>query len=228
MRYTRLAGETDHTQAQREALRRAELELIDQRERVAAQRRALPPIPIDDYVFLQGPASLDDGDDPVEDVRLGDLFSNVGRPLVVYHLMFGKALTSPCPMCTMWVDGFNALARHIGQNMDFAVVAAADPGPLRAHARTQGWHDLRLMSCGDSTFKYDLGSEDDGGNQVEAISVFTATATTVLHHYTSKAQADDERYERGLDLLTPVWNLLDLLPAGRPVDWYPSLPPDTT
>ena len=31
-----------------------------------------------------------------------------------------------------------------------------------------------------------------------------------------------ERRERGIDLLTPVWYLLDLTPAGRG-DWYPSL-----
>jgi hypothetical protein len=26
---------------------------------------------------------------------------------------------------------------------------------------------------------------------------------------------------RGIDLLSPVWNLFDLLPGGRGDDWYP-------
>jgi len=32
----------------------------------------------------------------------------------------------------------------------------------------------------------------------------------------------DDRRERGIDLLSPVWHLLDLTPGGR-ADWYPSL-----
>ena len=32
----------------------------------------------------------------------------------------------------------------------------------------------------------------------------------------------DDVYERGVDLLSPVWNLLDLTPQGRG-DWYASL-----
>lgn len=41
-----------------------------------------------------------------------------------------------------------------------AVVAAADLPTLRAHARERGWDKLRLLSAGNNTFKYDLGSED--------------------------------------------------------------------
>ena len=49
--------------------------------------------------------------------------------------MYGKAQTSPCPMCTLWIDGFNGVAHHLAQNVDFVVVAAADPAALLAHAR---------------------------------------------------------------------------------------------
>jgi predicted dithiol-disulfide oxidoreductase (DUF899 family) len=122
----------------------------------------------------------------------------------------------------MWIDGFNGIARHLAHNMDFAVAAAADLDQLRAYARDQGWHDLRLLSCGDNTFKYDLGSEDEDGNQDSTISVFTRNGDQVLHTYTTKAQITEDNYERGIDLLTPVWNMLDLL-AGRPDSWYPSL-----
>jgi predicted dithiol-disulfide oxidoreductase (DUF899 family) len=54
--------------------------------------------------------------------------------------------------------------------------------------------------------------------------VFThADDGTVRHVYSKGAQMADDRRERGIDLLTPVWNLLDLTPNGRPLDWYPSL-----
>lgn len=52
------------------------------------------------------------------------------------------------------IDG-TYVAHHLAQNIDLAVVAAADLSALRAHARTRGWQKLRLLSAGDSTFKYD-------------------------------------------------------------------------
>jgi predicted dithiol-disulfide oxidoreductase (DUF899 family) len=59
-------------------------------------------------------------------VRLSQLFSAPGRALVVYHLMFGKLQTTACPMCAMWIDGFNCVAQHLEQNLEFAVAAAQE------------------------------------------------------------------------------------------------------
>jgi predicted dithiol-disulfide oxidoreductase (DUF899 family) len=223
MRYTHLTESNDYLEG-REALRVAELELMRQQERVAEMRRGLPEGPVvEDYVFLEGPRDLDAGDAPVRSVRLSELFTAPGRSLVVYHLMLGKRQTSPCPMCTMWIDGYNAVARHLGQNADLVIAAAADPATLRAHARDRGWRDLRLLSCGDSSFKRDLGSEDAEGNQDSTISVFTRDRDgAVRHFYTAHPRMADDVMERGLDLLSPVWNLLDLTPQGRG-DWYAQL-----
>src|ERR1700674_5627160 len=141
-RYTRLANETPAYLDAREELRVAELELMRHRERVAEQRRQLPAGPlVEDYEFAEGPADLDDGDAPVRPVRLSELFSAPDRPLVIYHFMYGKRQTSACPMCTMWIDGFNGVARHLAPNVDFAVAAAADPATLRAHGRARGWRN---------------------------------------------------------------------------------------
>ncbi|TMD96776.1 MAG: DUF899 domain-containing protein [Chloroflexi bacterium] len=224
MRYMELSGESTEYREQREALRIAELELMRQSERVAEMRRGLPRGPVvEDYVFLEGPEDLDAGDTPVRSVRLSELFTAPGRSLVVYHLMLGKRQTSPCPMCTMWIDGYNAVARHVGQNADLVIAAAADPATLRAHARDRGWRDLRLLSCGDGTFKRDLGSEDADGNQDSTISVFTRDRDgAVRHFYTAHPRMADDVMERGLDLLSPVWNILDLTPQGRG-DWYAQL-----
>lgn len=221
---TRLANESTDYRAAREELRRAELDLMRQRERVAELRRGLPAgAVVEDYVFEEGPADLTAGDDPVRQVRLSELFSGPDRPLIVYHFMYGKAQRSPCPMCTMWIDGFNAVVDHVSQNADFVVVAAADVPALRFHARARGWDRLRLLSASASTFKYDLASEDEAGAQGSTISVFTQDADgTVRHFYTSHPWMSADIHERGVDLYSPVWHLLDLTPAGRG-EWYPEL-----
>jgi predicted dithiol-disulfide oxidoreductase (DUF899 family) len=224
MRHTRLADESDQYLAAREQLRLAEIDLMRQRERVAEQRRALPPGPVvEDYRFLEGPADLAAGDEPVREVSLGDLFTGPGRELVVYHLMYGKKQTTPCPMCTLWVDGFNGVAQHLARSFDFAVVAAAEPRALREHGRKRGWHRLRLLSGGKSTFKYDLGSEDEEGAQDSTVSVFTRDADgAVRHSYSAHPRMSDAIEQRGIDLLSPVWHLLDLTRRGRG-EWFPSL-----
>jgi predicted dithiol-disulfide oxidoreductase (DUF899 family) len=216
-RQTNLTNESPEYLAAREELRKAEIELMRHHERVAELRRALPPgAIITDYELLEGPASLDDGDEPVRNTRLSELFSDPGRALVIYHFMFGKKQTKPCPMCTAWIDGLNGVAHHLAQNVDVAIVAAADPVALRAFARDRGWDRLRLLSAGESTFKYDLGSEDREGGQDSTLSVITRDGDGKLRHsYSVHPRLDHEIPERGIDSYTPIWNVLDLTPQGR-------------
>ena len=236
-RQTNLTNESAEYLAKREEVRRAEIELMQARERVAELRRALPKgAEIQDYEFLDctlpngrvsatlrdgratatGPASLNAGDETVTKVRLSELFTGPDRSVVIYHFMFGKKQTTACPMCTAWIDGYNGVAPHIVQNVDFAIVAAADPTTLRAYARERGWDKLRLLSAGDGTFKYDLGSEDKEGNQDSTISVFTKESDgTLRHFYSGHPWLDPEIKERGIDEMSPIWNVLDLTPQGR-------------
>ncbi|MGX1756409.1 DUF899 family protein [Streptomyces lydicus] len=224
MRQTNLTGEPADYLSARDELRQAEIELMRHRERVADLRRRLPLGPaVDDYVFEEGPADLEAGDAPARTVRLSELFTRPGRDLVVYHLMYGKKQTEPCPMCTMWLDGFNGVARHIAQNVDLAIVAAAGLPALRAHARDRKWTNLRLLSAGSSTFKYDLGSEDAEGDQDSTVSVFTRDDNgSVRHVYSVHPRMSDDIDQRGIDLLSPVWHLLDLTRQGRG-DWFAAL-----
>ena len=63
-RQTNLPNESPEYLAKREQLRLAEIELMKQRERCAELRRGLPKgAAIADYEFLEGPATLDKGDD---------------------------------------------------------------------------------------------------------------------------------------------------------------------
>jgi predicted dithiol-disulfide oxidoreductase (DUF899 family) len=223
-RQTNLTNESPEYLAQREKLRLAEIELMRQRERVAELRRHLPQgAAIEDYTFQEGPRDLEAGDAPVRGVRLSELFTARDRSLIIYHFMYGKKQEKACPMCTAWIDGFNGVAHHLAQNLDFAIVAAADLPTLRAHARARGWDKLRLLSAGDSSFKYDFGSEDREGRQDSTISVFTRDAGgTLRHFYTAHPWMAPDIKERGIDLLTPFWHFMDLTPQGRG-NWYASL-----
>src|ERR1041384_5021037 len=134
-RQTNLTNESAEYLVKREEVRLAEIDLMRARERVAELRRALPKgAELQDYEFLEGPASLSEGDEPITKVRLTELFTAPDRSLVIYHFMFGKKQTSACPMCTAWIDCFNGIAHHVAQNLDLAIVAAADPTTLRAYA----------------------------------------------------------------------------------------------
>src|SRR6267378_8589175 len=122
-RQTNLPNESPEYLAKREEVRLAEIELLNARERVAALRRGLPKgATIQDYEFLEGPTPLDDGDAPIKNVRLSDLFTAPDRSLVIYHFMYGKKQAVACPMCTAWIDGYNGVAHHIAQSVDFAIV----------------------------------------------------------------------------------------------------------
>ena len=223
-RQTNLTNESPEYLKKREELRLAEIELLNTREKVAALRRSLPKgATIQDYEFIEGPASLDGGDAPTKNVRLSDLFTSPDRSLIIYHFMFGKKQTKPCPMCTAWIDCYNGIAHHLAQNVDLAIVAAADPATLRAFARERGWNKLRLLSAGNSTFKFDLGSEDREGHQDSTISVFTRDSDGSLRHfYSGHPWLANDIKERGIDELNPIWNVLDLTPQGRG-HWYASL-----
>ncbi len=224
LRQTNLTNEPDTYLAKREELRLAEIDLMRQRERVAELRRGLPKgATVQDYEFEEGPENLEAGDTPTRKTRLSELFTLPDRALVIYHLMYGKSQTKPCPMCTAWIDGFNGVAEHLGQNMNLAIVAAADVPALRAHGRARGWGKLRLLSAGSSTFKYDFGSEDRAGKQDSTISVFTRSADgTMRHFYTAHPWMSSDAKERGIDLLSPIWHMLDITPQGRG-EWYTKL-----
>lgn len=198
-------------------LGKAERRLRDQIEEVAALRRKLPRgTPLPDYTFAEGHRDLG-RPEPTTTTSLSELFDE-RRTLVIYHLMFHPDDDEACPMCSLWVDGFHGVSHHIAQHVSFAVVGKAPLPKLRAWALRRGWQGLRILSSHGTTFNADLNVERAHGGQRPVISVFTRDDDGVRHFYSQPANFLDNA-ERGIDLLSPVWNLLDLLPTGRG-DWY--------
>lgn len=206
---------------QRDALLKAEIDLKENVERVARMRRALPlGRRVKDYVFREGLPELSvNSPTSFFDTPLSDLFLRGRDSLIVIHLMFAPDDDKACPMCSMWADGYNAVAAHIGDKTNFVVVAKAHIGKLREWARARGWNNLRLLSSLDNTFNRDFGVEESDETQRPAVSVFRRKGDAIHHFYTTR-QSLMPGHHRGIDPYSPVWNLFDLLPEGRE-DWIP-------
>lgn len=202
---------------QRAELLEAEIALKEEIERVAALRRALPlDTVVDDYEFEEIAAPLAAGDaTPRRRLRLSALFDRPDETVVLMHFMFGKKQQAPCPMCTLWADGYDGIVPHLEQRIRFAVVIAGDVAAFRDYARSRGWRNLRVLSSGDSTLKRDLGFEDADGAQQPGASVFRLGADGRPRHFYSVCAVITPTQFRGMDLLSPFWNFLDLTPEGR-------------
>jgi predicted dithiol-disulfide oxidoreductase (DUF899 family) len=208
------------------ALERAEAELLEQVQTVAALRRALPEGAVVEPVTLtEGPADLA-ADGPDRPVTLLDLFGD-HETLVVYHLMFHPDDDQACPMCSMWVDGLHGVSHHLTQRTALAVVAKAPVGKLRRWGRHRGWHGLRLVSSHGTSFNADLHVEGPAGGQWPAVSVFRrergdsgSDGGDRVRHVLTQTANSPTIAAGGIDLLNPVWHVWDLLPAGRG-DWFP-------
>jgi predicted dithiol-disulfide oxidoreductase (DUF899 family) len=236
---SRFPNESDAYRRARNELLAAEVALKDQRERVAALRRALPvggEVP-QDYVFREVPR---DGEETAEkgkgmrgepgegaaasrEVRLSELFAPGKDELIVIHFMFAPDAENACRMCTMWADGYDAVTPHVSDKANLVLVAKAEIGKLGAWARGRGWTRLRLLSSHDSSFNRDFHMETETGAQRPGVSVFVRDPRGVIRHtWTSEMVLLNPAHHRGIDLFTPVWNLFDLLPSGRG-DWMPKV-----
>lgn len=205
-----MPGTDDAYRRSRERLREAEIDLRDRIEAVAAMRRGLPPGPVvPDYTFL------DNG----ERVHLSELFAGDKPYLILYHLMYWATEDQFCPMCSLWIDGFNGIVPHVTERANFVIASRAPFDALKAWADRRQWNRLRLLSDDGSSFARDIGAEDAEGSPDSTIIVFAKEGERLRHVYTAHPMLEDR--ERGIDLLSPIWHLFDLMPSGR-ADWYPS------
>ena len=219
----RFPNESPEYRTAREALEQAEAELTRRVEEVAAQRRLLPlggRVP-EDYVFTE--CSAEPGG--ARQIRLSELFGGHDT-LLLYSFMFSPEMARPCPMCTSLLDGLDGAAPDLLRRAGFAVVAKSPIDRLRSFALERGWVNLRLVSSAGTTYNRDYHGERDDGEQLSRMNVFTRDGGAIRHFYaTEQRPAAPGWDDRHVDLIWPLWNLLDLTPEGRGRDWRPAYSP---
>ena len=211
----RFPNESDEYRGARDALLAEEIELRRHIERVARQRRALPPggVVAKDYRFAgeNGP------------VDFSKLFGDK-QTLAVYNWMYGPKREQPCPMCTTLLSAWDGISADVEQRIALVVVARSPIERLAAFKKERGWRHLRLHSdvSGDYTRAYVSADDAD----VPAFNVFTRRDGTIRHFWSGEmgsGTADPGQDPRGAPDLMPIWTILDSTPEGRGTDWYPKL-----
>jgi predicted dithiol-disulfide oxidoreductase (DUF899 family) len=211
----RVRGESDEYRAARTALLAEEIELRRHIERVAAQRRALPPGgPVTgDYRFMTEAGETD----------LAGLFGDK-ETLLTYSYMFGPQRERPCPMCTNLLDAWEGNADDMQQRIALAVVARSPLERLLAWKQERGWKHLRLVSDVNGNYFRDYFGLTPDGSEVPAQNVFTKRDGTLRHFWSAEITSSDPGQDpRGAPDPAPLWAVLDQTPEGRGGTWYPSL-----
>ena len=215
--------------AARRALLAREKEATRLRDAIAAERRALPMVRVEqDYAF----------DGPGGPTTLRALFGE-RRQLVVYHFMFAPAWDEGCRSCSYVMDNVEgALAHLAAADTAFAAVSRAPLAKLEAFQRRMGWR-FPWVSSGGSDFNYDFhvsfderrdgeeynyqpldelrrrGEVPVAATDMPGFSVFLRDGDDVYHTYST--------YQRGVDVVLNTYTLLDMTPLGRnesrPMQW---------
>lgn len=200
----------------RKQLLAKEKEFTRLRDELTQTRRDLPWVRVDKRYTFSGP----EGEE-----TLADLFAGRSQ-LIVYHFMFGPDWEAGCKSCSFWADSFNSIVAHLHQrDVTLVAVSRAPLEKLQAFARRLQW-SFKWLSSGDGDFNYDYGvsftpearasgeAEYNYGTAIEnasdmpGVSVFYRRGDgEIFHSYSC--------YARGLDLLNPAYQYLDLVPKGR-------------
>jgi predicted dithiol-disulfide oxidoreductase (DUF899 family) len=174
---------------------------------LAAERRRLPVVRIEqDYTF-EGPTGTR---------SLLELFDG-RRQLLLYHFMFAPDVSgwpdAGCVGCSMNVDQFAHPAHLHARDTSFVIVSRAPLEAIERYRERMGW-TLPWYSSAGSSFNSDFGLTTDDGEDA-GLSVFLRDDDgSVYRSYFSTA--------RGLEKVGSPWSLLDLTPLGRQEEWEDS------
>jgi predicted dithiol-disulfide oxidoreductase (DUF899 family) len=202
--------------AARKQLLAREKELTRLRDRLHAERQRLPWTKVDkEYVF----------DGPAGQQTLAELFDGRSQ-LIVKHFMMGPGWEEGCVGCSFSSDLVDGALVHLEHHdVSYVAVSRAPLSEIETFKRRMGWR-FRWVSSFGSDFNYDYhvsftDAERASGSiyynyemrpidmdELSGLSVFFKDeAGTVFHTYST--------YARGTDLLTGVYNFLDITPKGR-------------
>ena len=184
-----------------------EKEVTRLNDRVAAARRRLPMVEVDNYNFA-GP------DGPV---TLVDLFGE-RYLLLVQNVMFGPDWDEGCPSCTWAVDNLPAdMGRLTDEGIAFAMISQAPVDRLEAWRERRGWEHT-WVSSGTTSYHDDWGwtveGEDGKPFPLPGYSYYLLRDGTPYLTYMTRA--------RGTEAILPVAHIMDRTVYGRQQDWEDS------
>ncbi len=199
----------------RKQLLAKEKRLTREREALAAERRQLPWVKVEqDYVF----------DSPEGKKTLAELFDGNSQ-LIVYHFMFGPEWQEGCPSCSFLMDHTDGMLPHLAQrDVAFAAVSRAPIGKIAAFQKRMGWKFRWVSSQGNNfnrdyqvsftkeelakgavAYNFTIGGFPS--TEAPGISVFYKQGDQIFHTYST--------FARGLEPFANTYNYLDLVPKGR-------------
>jgi predicted dithiol-disulfide oxidoreductase (DUF899 family) len=210
-------NDSDEYREARKRLLAEEIELRRHIARVAEMRRELP---------LGGePPDYQFKDENDKTVKLADMFGEHDT-LVTYFWMYGPQRERPCPMCTSLLGSLDIPARDIVQKVALAVIGRSPVARQLAFARERGWHNLKFFATVGDEFARDYRGLAPDGSEWPALDVWVKRDGVVRHFWAGEMGSeaiDPGQDPRGAPDIAPLWNILDLTPAGRGENWYPKL-----
>ena len=86
--------------------------------------------------------------------------------------------------------------------------------------------NVRLLSSANNRYNTDYYAEDEKQSQMPMLNVFAKRGDDIYHTYGSEllyAPTDPGMDGRHVDMIWPLWNMLDYTPDGRGTTWGPKL-----
>jgi predicted dithiol-disulfide oxidoreductase (DUF899 family) len=169
-------------------------------------------------------------------VSFSELFAPGKDTLAIYSFMFPRfsgdtrpgpasgetarlpLAETPCASCTSILDSLDGAAPHLAERINLAVVAKSDPQRIRTFAGERGWRHLRLLSSRNNTYNRDYRAETPEGEQMPILNVFVRDREGIRHAWASElmyAPREEGMEPRHVDLIWPIWSVLDMTPQGR-------------
>jgi len=201
-----------------------EKELTHLRDKLSAERRALPWVKVDKSYVFDGPSGKE---------TLADLFDGRSQ-LVVQHFMWRADLGQGCVGCSFEADHVDGALVHLEHHdVSYVRVSRAPLAAIEAYNKRMGWRPKWVSSLGsDFNFDYHVSFAKDelakgkvyynyemteaSIEELPGLSVFYKDENgDIFHTYSS--------YARGNEEVLSTYIYLDLTPKGRnessAMDW---------
>ena len=211
---TKVASKEEWLAARKQLLAK-EKEFSRLRDELSRQRREMPWEKVEKRYVFEGPSGKE---------SLADLFDGRSQ-LIAYHFMFGPGWKEGCPSCSFLADAFDAVTVHLAQrDTSFVAVSRATLQEIEAFKKRMGWQ-FKWVSSNENEFNYDYavsftkdqassgkplynyGTIPAYGEEAPGASAFIKRDGEIFHTYST--------YARGLDILLPMYNWIDMTAKGR-------------